>query len=95
MTILDDVLGQIPAVNKLRGVLNPELPLMTAYLNTKFMSPVRIGGSGGGEGTTILVRARTVKRDGRKLLVEGHMEDEKGVVLARAEGLFIQVKPKL
>ncbi|KAK1756804.1 HotDog domain-containing protein [Echria macrotheca] len=88
MTILDEVCGQLAAINRARGVVK-DIPMMTAYLNVKFVAPVRTG-------TTVLVRAWMARREGsRKYFVEGVMEDEGKRVLARAEGLFIQLKEKL
>ncbi|KAK3369957.1 HotDog domain-containing protein [Podospora didyma] len=87
MTILDEVMGQLPAVNKLRGVMS-DMPLMTAYLNTKFLRPVRTG-------TTIMVTARFTKIEGRKHWTEGFIYDEHGNVLASADALFIVLKARL
>ena len=87
MTIMDECLGQLAAINRQRG-LGPDAEQMTAYLNTTFLSPVRTG-------TTVMVKARITKREGRKQFVEGHMEDANGVVLCRSEGLFIQLKAKI
>ncbi|KAK0629541.1 HotDog domain-containing protein [Bombardia bombarda] len=87
MTILDEVMGQLPAVNKLRGNL-PDIPLMTAYLNTTFVRPVRTP-------TTIMVTARLLKVEGRKQFADAVIEDEKGEVLAKAEALFVMLKAKL
>ena len=93
MTVLDEVLGQIPALNRDRGAV-PDLTTLTAYLNTKFEAPVRTDEAPGG-GKTVLVRARLKKHEGRKMWVEGEMEDENGKVLARADALFVQIKEKL
>ena len=92
VTVMDEVLGQIPALSRMRGAL-PDWTTMTAYLNTKFEAPVRTGEGDGGK--TVLVRARLVRHDGRKMWIEGAMEDEKGRVLARAEALFVQIREKL
>ncbi|KAK0619205.1 HotDog domain-containing protein [Immersiella caudata] len=90
MSIMDECLGQLAAINRQRGV-GSQAEQMTAYLNTKFLSPVRTSV----EGTTVMVRARTTKMEGRKQFVEGHMEDEKGTVLCRSEGLFVQLLAKI
>jgi len=87
MTILDEVCGQLAAINRARGAVE-DIIMMTAYLNVKFLGPVRTG-------TTILVKARLAKREGRKWFVEGVVEHESGAELAKAEGLFIQLKGKL
>ncbi|KAK0653019.1 HotDog domain-containing protein [Cercophora newfieldiana] len=90
MTIMDECLGQLAAINRHRGVA-PNAEQMTAYLNTKFLSPVRTST----DGTTVMVKARITKREGRKQFVEGHMEDANGTVLCRSEGLFIQLLAKI
>lgn len=92
VTVLDEVLGQIPALNRVRGAL-PDWTTMTAYLNTKFEAPVRTDERDGGK--TVLVRARLARHEGRKMWIEGAMEDEKGRVLARGEALFVQIREKL
>jgi len=90
MTIMDECLGQLAAINRIRGVA-PDAEQMTAYLNTTFLSPVRTTV----EGSIVMVKARITKREGRKQFVAGHMEDEKGTVLCRSEGLFIQLVAKI
>ncbi|KAK3325914.1 HotDog domain-containing protein [Apodospora peruviana] len=87
MTILDEVMGQIPAVNKLRGVME-NIPLMTAFLNTTFLKPVKTP-------TTVLVTGKLVRREGRKYYIDGLIEDENGTALARAEALFVMLKARL
>ncbi|KAK0755046.1 HotDog domain-containing protein [Schizothecium vesticola] len=92
MTVLDEVLGQIPALNRASGAL-PDRTTLTAYLNTRFEAPVRTDEDVGGK--TVVVRARLTRREGRKMWIEGAMEEEGGRVLARAEALFVQIKEKL
>ncbi|KAK3327064.1 HotDog domain-containing protein [Cercophora scortea] len=87
MTILDEVMGQLPAINKQRGLM-PNNTIMTAYLNTKFIGPVRTP-------STIMVTARAVKVEGRKHFYEAVVTGEKGEELAKADALFIFLKPKL
>lgn len=94
MTVLDEVLGQIPALNRASGAL-PDRTTLTAYLNTRFEAPVRTDETPGEGGKTVVVRARLTRREGRKMWIEGEMEDEGGRVLARAEALFVQIKEKL
>lgn len=94
MTVLDEVLGQIPALNRASGAL-PDRTTLTAYLNTRFEAPVRTDETPGEGGKTVVVRARLTRREGRKMWIEGGMEDEGGRVLARAEALFVQIKEKL
>lgn len=111
-TLLDEVMGQVFAVNKQHGALNRKVPAMTGYLNTRYERPVRTGGKEkGGEGrekgvgegkgaNVVLVRARLVKREGRKFWLEAEVvgpgKGGKGeVVLARGEALFIMLKKEM
>ena len=58
---------------------------MTAYLNVQYKKPVRTPG-------VILLRAKVVKREGRKLWVEASIEDGEGGIMATAEALFLIVE---
>ncbi|KAK3388395.1 HotDog domain-containing protein [Sordaria brevicollis] len=92
MTILDEVQGQLFTQNK-RQKRMKDIPLMTAYLNTKFSKPVRTP-------CTIMVRARITKVEGRKHWTEAAIlvEDEKTgeeTELARCESLFVMLKSNL
>lgn len=85
--IMDEVLGLLIPINQQRGFL-PERPYFTAYLNTTFVRPVPTC-------ATILARARAVKVEGRKYILEGRIEDGDGNVLARAEAMFVFLRSKL
>jgi len=92
-TIFDEVLGYAAPASRLTG--EKQLPTgapvpsyVTAYLNTTYLRPVRTPG-------TILVVARTVRAEGRKIWVEAYMEDGEGEKLAKAEALFVETKLKL
>ncbi|KAI1481779.1 HotDog domain-containing protein [Daldinia eschscholtzii] len=87
VTILDEVIGFLIPINQERGHM-PDLPYMTAYLNTKFLKPVPTC-------ATILAQTRILKLEGRKLFAEAWIEDGDGKVLARAEALFIAIKSVL
>ena len=87
MTILDEAMGQIVPVNQEKGRIPPGTH-MTAYLNMRFFKPVPTP-------STILVRARLAKSEGRKTFLEGTIEDENGVVYGRAESLFVQLRSSL
>ena len=91
MTILDEVQGQLFTQNKKQRKMK-DIPLMTAYLNTKFSKPVRTP-------CTIMVRARITKVEGRKHWTEAVIlvEDEQGkeVELARCDSLFVMLKSNL
>lgn len=57
--------------------------VVTAYLHTRYLRPVAVPG-------TYLVSVRLARREGRKMFVEGRMEDERGVMVVSAEALFIE-----
>lgn len=83
-TILDEVAGELINVNlKHRGIKRTSY--MTAYLNTSYKKQVKTPG-------TILVVARIAKIEGRKLFITATVEDGRGTVLTKAEGLFIGLK---
>ncbi|KAH8158059.1 hypothetical protein CIB48_g10187 [Xylaria polymorpha] len=87
MTILDEVIGMLVPINQDRGRM-PVGTYMTAYLNTTFLKPVLTPG-------TILTRTWFTKVEGRKYFTQGTIEDEKGVILARADALYILLKSSL
>ncbi|KAI1469881.1 HotDog domain-containing protein [Daldinia caldariorum] len=87
VTILDEVMGFLISLNQKRGH-TPEVPYMTAYLNTKFFKPVPTC-------ATILAQTKIIKLEGRKFLAEAWIEDSNGIVLARAEALFLAIKSVL
>ncbi|GAB1315213.1 HotDog domain-containing protein [Madurella fahalii] len=89
VTLLDEVMGQVFAVNKSSGLIR-EIPIMTGYLNTKFLKPVRTGTEE--KPTVVLVTAGMVKRDGRKFWTKARVEGEDGDVMATADALFIELK---
>ncbi|GAW19378.1 hypothetical protein ANO14919_088640 [Xylariales sp. No.14919] len=87
MAILDEVISDLVPINQRRGTA-PGGTHMTAYLNTSFIRPVPTP-------ATVLTRAWLTKIEGRKYFMQGTMEDEDGVVLARADALFVQLKSSL
>lgn len=89
--LFDETLSLVhPGARWLRDGSPSEGPvgIVTAYLNTTYLRPVSTPGE-------YLIRVRLKKAEGRKILVEAEMEDEKGEKLARAEALFIEMKAKL
>ncbi|KAK7745839.1 hypothetical protein SLS53_002557 [Cytospora paraplurivora] len=89
MAILDEVLSTLLQINRQRGVIKARnTKLMTAYLNTTFLRPVEVPG-------TYLVRSRLQKVEGRKAFGTVWFEDENGVKLATADGLFVMIREKL
>ncbi|TGJ79728.1 hypothetical protein E0Z10_g9040 [Xylaria hypoxylon] len=87
MTILDEVISDLVPINHHRKTI-PSGAHMTAYLNTSFIKPVSTP-------ATILTRAWFTKIEGRKYFMQGTIEDENSVILARADALFIQLKSAL
>ncbi|OTA89819.1 hypothetical protein M434DRAFT_398367 [Hypoxylon sp. CO27-5] len=85
--ILDEVIGLLMPINQQRGFM-PDLPYMTAFLNTTFLKPVPTC-------ATILAQAKILKVEGRKYFAEGWIEDGHGVILARAEALYVALKSSL
>jgi acyl-coenzyme A thioesterase PaaI-like protein len=86
-TLLDEVMGIWINVNWPRGVL-ARTAWMTASLKMTFVKPV-------GTPLTVLAFARFVKLEGRKLFLDSRLENGKGEVLAKAEGLFVGLKERL
>lgn len=86
-TILDEVIGSLLQVNKMRGAV-PNVVYMTAYLNTTYMSPVRLPG-------TIMVTSKVALIEGRRHYLEAVVEDESQTTLAKASALFVALKHAL
>ncbi|KAF2396260.1 Thioesterase/thiol ester dehydrase-isomerase [Trichodelitschia bisporula] len=81
-TLLDEEMGILLTVNADRA---EEMSYMTAYLNVRYMGPVRVPG-------IVCARARVVRCEGRKMFVEGEVVDRDGVKLATAECLFVRAR---
>ena len=60
-------------------------PSFTAYLNVTYRQPVRTPG-------VLMGRAWVRKREGRKVWIDGCLEDGVGGVFAEAESLFVLVR---
>ncbi|GAP90958.1 putative thioesterase superfamily protein [Rosellinia necatrix] len=86
-TMLDEVIGALLPLNQDRKSI-PSGTYMTAYLNTSFLRPVPTP-------TTILVRSWFTGVEGRKYFTKGTIESEGGIILARADALFIRLKSPL
>jgi len=86
-TMLDEVMGQHIEVNQ-RSRAIPYPLLMTAYINTRFMAPIRTP-------ATIMVTSRLGEVEGRKYKFEAAIEDETGKKLAECDALFLAVKGKI
>jgi hypothetical protein len=81
-TLLDSTLGSAVAM------ANPREMLFTAQLNVAYMHPVSTPG-------TVLVRSWVEKKEGRKTWAKGRIESGTGGLHAEAEGMWLQVKPKI
>jgi len=79
--ILDEVLGNAAECERPR-----DKATMTAYLKVDYKKPLRTPGK-------VLCRGNVEKKEGRKMLVKGTIEDYQGTVLAIAEALFLVVEP--
>ncbi|KAK4201492.1 HotDog domain-containing protein [Triangularia verruculosa] len=92
MTLLDEVMGQLFAVNKDSGAMDSKMPVLTGFLNTAFKKPVRTGTKE--KPAIVLVVARLTKMKGRKHFCEGvvYGDGEGKNELARAEALFVQLR---
>ncbi|KAI1272294.1 HotDog domain-containing protein [Xylaria sp. FL0933] len=87
VAILDEVVSHLVPINQDRKTI-PRGAHMTAYLNTRFIRPVSTP-------ATVLARARLTKVEGRKVFLQGTLEDEKGIILAQADALFVMLKSSL
>jgi hypothetical protein len=81
-TFLDSTLGSAVTM------ANPGKNLFTVQLNVAYKHPVPTPG-------TVLVRSWVEKKEGRKTWVKGRIESGTGDVHAEAEGMWLQVKPKI
>ncbi|KAI1146796.1 thioesterase superfamily protein [Nemania diffusa] len=70
------------------GLVTTILDEAIGMLNTNFIKPVPTP-------ITILTRTWLTKVEGRKLFMQGTIEDEHGIVLVRADALYIQLKTSL
>jgi uncharacterized protein (TIGR00369 family) len=78
-TILDEAMGK---VNKLRQVV-----ALTSEITVNYLKPVPLN-------RPLRVESREVKVRGRKHINMAEIPNEKGVVLARSQGLFIAIDPQ-
>lgn len=87
-SIFDEILSLIHPGSRWRAYKTGVQSVVTAYLNTTYLKPVKTPG-------TYLFTVRLNRAEGRKIFVEGIMEDEHGQKLARAEAMFIETREKL
>lgn len=88
MTLLDEALSLLAPGSRWRAYREGVPGVVTAYLNAKFVREVRLPG-------TYMISVWLRKAEGRKMFVEGVMEDENGQEVARADALFLQMRQKL
>lgn len=88
-TLMDDVIGTLLTVNKHHKTGEPlSGNTVTAYLNVKYLRPVKTP-------QTVLVVARSKETpDGRsrKYGMEAEIRDGEGMVLAKADSLWIRLE---
>jgi acyl-coenzyme A thioesterase PaaI-like protein len=84
-TLMDDVIGTLLTVNKDSNAIPLTHKTVTASMNTSYVRPVPTPG-------TILVVARCREVKGRKFYMEADVRDGDGVVLAKADSLWIGPK---
>jgi acyl-coenzyme A thioesterase PaaI-like protein len=81
-TVMDEMMGILLGTNKRLGLFATRGDPVTAYLNVSYMKPVQTPG-------TVLVSARFKEVVGKKHFLEATIKDGGGVMLSRAEALFI------
>ncbi|KIW20288.1 hypothetical protein PV08_00863 [Exophiala spinifera] len=82
-TILDEVLSVLVAVcGRSQGQTGDNV---TAYLNVTYVKPVPTP-------SVVLVKGRIDRIERRKHFAKGEIVNEQGVVLAKADGLFVSVE---
>jgi len=81
-TIMDECAGLIQRLSQPVGG-DIRFPVYTAYLNVRFMKPVKTPG-------VVAVDSKIVFIEGRKKKVLVEMRDQGGSVLAEAEALFVR-----
>ncbi|PQE15146.1 thioesterase superfamily protein [Rutstroemia sp. NJR-2017a BVV2] len=83
--VIDDAMGLLLTLNKDADGNPLTLSTVTAGLNVQYLKMVRTP-------QVVLVVVQLSERKGRKFYINGRIEDKQGVVLARAESLWIQIR---
>lgn len=86
-TLMDESMSILLGINKDLRPEEERLNTLTVYLNTTYKKAVPTP-------STILVEVKVVERQGRKRRPSAEMWD-KETLLAKAEAMFIEIKPKL
>ena len=81
--LLDEVMGILITL------IRYDYHTVTAYLNVNFRRVLRTGGP------PALCKAKLIREEGRKVWIDGTIEDGEGVVYAEGSGLFIKNTPRL
>ena len=85
--ILDEIMAFMLGCGKrVEGAVPLALNTVTAELKVRYLRAFVTP-------SVVVVGARVVRREGRKLWTEAEVRSEKGVVLASAEALFISIQP--
>lgn len=87
-TILDEITSFITPHARMRDHFPGDTPIVTAYLNTRYLRPVVVP-------QTYLVTARWKKTEGRKTFLEAFIENEAGQRVAEADSLFVEIRSKI
>jgi len=77
-TMLDEAMGK---VNRLFDTVS-----MTRHMEIDYLRPSPLG-------QTHTVTGRFIRREGRKMFMEGEIRNAAGDLLARSKGLFIEIDP--
>jgi acyl-coenzyme A thioesterase PaaI-like protein len=77
-TLMDEAMGK---VNKIHGVV-----AMTRHMEIEYLLPCPLG-------QPLTVTGGFVRRDGRKLFLQGEIRNAAGDLLVRAKGLFVVIDP--
>jgi len=77
-TLMDEAMGK---VNKIFDTVS-----MTRHMEISYLRPSPLG-------VTLTVTGRFVKREGRKMFMEGEIRNAAGDLLVHSKGLFIQIDP--
>ncbi len=83
--LIDDVIGTLMTINQDQGQKPLSSGAVTAYLNVNYVKPVSTP-------QTVMVVAWSKEVKGRKFWMEAEVRDEGGLVLAKAESLWIRVR---
>ena len=85
-TLLDEIMGTLLVLNEKLENVAVRSQFVTAYLNIQYAKPVPTSDA------AVMVTTRIKKTKGRKHFFEATLEDGEGNVLARAEGLHVQIR---